>query len=103
MKFQKFYIYFCSLTWAVWLTSIVALDIFWKQSIFSNTVSIFALISGLFSITPTYLILSVIALVKSTKAQHRSYTIFNIISMIITCILGSLNFIYCIVYHSGGV
>ena len=103
MKFQKFYIWFCSLSWVGWLISIVTLDIFWKYSIFDSTASNLALISGLFSITPTYPVFSVIALVKSIKAEKKSYIIFNIISMIVTLILGFLNFIYCIVYYSGGV
>ena len=103
MKFQKFYIWFCSLSWVVLLISIVTLDIFWKYSIFDSTASKLALISGLLCITPTYLVFSVIALVKSIKAKKESYITFNIISMIVTLILGFLNFIYCIVYYSGGV
>ena len=98
MKFQKFYIFFCSLSWVTWLISIVTLDIFWEQSIFNSTVSILAFISGIFSITPTYLVFSLIALVKSIKARNRSYIVFNIISMIITFILGYLNSISCIIY-----
>ena len=103
MKFQKFYIYFCSLSWVIWLISIVTLDAFWNYSIFDSTVSKLALISGLFSITPIYPVFSIIALVKSIKSKNKLYIIFNIISMIITFILGFLNFIYCIVYYSGGV
>lgn len=103
MKFQKFYIWFCSLSWIVWLISIVTLDIFWKYSIFDSTASKLVLISGLFSITPTYLVFFIIALIKSIKAKNKSYIIFNIISMIITFILGLLNFISCTVYYSGGV
>ena len=70
MKFQKFYIWFCSISWVVWLTSIVTFDIFWKYSIFDSTASIFALISALFSIIPTHLVFFVIALVKSIKEKN---------------------------------
>ena len=104
MKFQKFYIWFCSLSWVVWLISIVTLSAFWNHSIFDSiVVSKLAWISGLFSITPTYPVFSVIALVKSIKAKNKPYIIFNTVSMIITLILGFLNFICCMVYYSGGV
>ena len=102
MRFQKFYIWFCSISWVVWLTSIVTYDIFWKYSIFDSTASIFALILALFSIIPTHFVFSVIALAKSIKAKIESHVTFNVISMIITFILSSLNFICCIVYYSGG-
>lgn len=103
MKFQKFYIYFCAISWAFWLISMVTLDIFWMYRIHNSIFSILAAISGLYSILPTYLICSVIALVKSIKAERPGYLAFNITSIFVNFILGALNFIGCLVYSSGGV
>ena len=103
MKFQKFYIYFCSLSWAVWLISIITLDLFWKYRIFDSTYSVLAAISAIFTILPIHLIFSVIALVKSIKAERYAYMAFNIISMFVSFFLGAVNCIYCLVYYSGGV
>ena len=103
MKFQKFYIYFCAISWAFWLISMVTLDIFWKYRIHNSIFSILAAISGLYSILPTYFICSVIALVKSIKAERYAYMAFNIISMFVSFFLGAVNCISCLVYYTGGV
>ena len=101
MKFQKFYIYFCSFSWLAWLFSILTIDV-WGYTTHSNIVFILSIIPYFLSLTPTYTVFSIVALVKSIKAKKKPYIIFNIVSMITTLILGFLNIVYCAVYYSGG-
>ena len=102
MKFQKFYNYFCSFSWIAWLFSILVIVFLGYPKTYSDIIFILTIIPYILSLTPIYLIFSIIALVKSIKFKKKAYVVFNIISMFVTLVLGFLNFVYCAVYYSGG-
>ncbi len=103
MKFQKFYILFCSVSWLLWLFSIVAFEILdykvlgWDSAL----LLIVIMIPYMLSLTQIYLVFSIIALVGSIRRKEKRYIIFNVSSMIITLILGFLDFVYCSIFFAG--
>lgn len=99
MKFQKFYIYFCSFSWLAWLLSILIIEI-WG---YTPIIYILTIVPFILGLTPTHAVLSVIALVKSIKRKKVTYIIFNILSMIVTLLLGFMDFAYCVICYTGGV
>ncbi len=102
MKFQKFYIYFCSISWIVWSFSILLVDVLGHHPIYSFLVYILTIIPYFLSITPVYTVFFVIALVKSIKIKKAGYIIFNIVSIFVTLILGLFEIVFCAVFYSGG-
>ena len=102
MKFQKFYVYFCSFLWIAWALSILLIKFYGYPKTHMDIIFLITFIPYILTLIPVCPIFCIVALVKSIKIKKKAYIIFNVISTIPTLILGFLNFVYCAVYYSGG-
>jgi len=92
MRIQKCYIGYCSVTWLLWITTLVLAVISGGAFNIHNEalyyfVNKLSNISVLTSWIPVHPVLFVLSLVSSIKNKQKGYTAFNIASIIFTTIL----------------
>lgn len=98
MRVQKTYLWYCGISWTLWLITIIltffsgnAFDVHNEALYnFTNTLSnVMVLISWI----PLHPILCMIALHHSNKNNHVSYSLFNGLSLVFTTVLAFLLFL----------
>lgn len=107
MRIQKCYIGYCAVTWLLWITTLVlavisggAFDV--HNEALYHFVNKLSNISVLISWIPIHPILFILSLISSMKNKRKSYTVFNIFSIVLTTIL-AFAIIISHVFLTGGV
>lgn len=107
MRIQKGYIGYCSVTWLLWIVTLVlaaisggAFDV--HNEALYYFVNKLSSISLLLSWIPIHPILFILSLVSSIKNKREGYTSFNVFSIILTTIL-AIAILGCHVWLIGGV
>lgn len=107
MRIQKCYIGYCAVTWLLWITTLVlavisggAFDV--HNEALYHFVFKLSCTSVLLSWIPVHPIFFVFSLISSMKNKRKSYTVFNIFSIVLTTIL-AFAIIISHVFLTGGV
>jgi len=107
MRIQKSYIWYCGATWLLWVATLMlaafsggAFDVH-NESLYHFVTKISS-VSFLISWIPVHPILFILSIVSSVKNKRHGYTVFNVISIILTTIL-AISILGCHVWLIGGV